>query len=167
VRRYVCRLIVYTGAQLAVWVPVIIRHIISKAPDTVVFRNLFICLTMIGLLVGGLIPAGYMPSLSADGQVLEMVICSVDGPKTVYMQIDADDTDTSDDTSDDKGGHKVCAYAGVVLASVDAPDFVELKSLPVASDIWFAGHQTLSARLEAVPPPSRGPPSERIANPIT
>jgi len=128
-------------------------------------RIAVILLTVLSLLVGGLIPVGFMPALSDDGAVLEMVICTATGTKTVYVPAadyeaaDTPDAPDGDGDNNDDGQHNVCAYAGTVLAQVAEPTAAALTALPVESRAWFLDHQTTLARLHALPPPSRGPPA--------
>jgi hypothetical protein len=128
-------------------------------------RLLVTLLTVLSLLVGGLIPLGYMPSGSGDGEMLELVICTADGSRTVYVPADEHGTeDRKGPASDSPGKHDVCAYAGIVLAQIAAPAMILLPSMPVESRAWFAEHQTAAARLDALPPPSRGPPMSGLAS---
>lgn len=125
-------------------------------------------LLVTGLLLAGAVPRGFMPVASADGGV-EMVICH--GADLVVLRLDAEGN-----PADQPSGHRDPAdphrhdgqhFCPFALSAVQAPVPQAMAWLPEPGPApqghWLLSHQTLHARLDALPPPSTGPPLTALA----
>lgn len=121
-------------------------------------RHLPFALLALALLVRVIVPAGWMPSASADG-LFRITICNGMGAQTAYV-----DRDGKLHKEVPGGSHhdpQPCGF-GALAQALDAPAVAVLAWPPaVVGIVAHAAHDavTIGHGLAAPPPPSTGPPS--------
>ena len=104
-----------------------------------------------------LVPAGFMPSISASG--ITVAVCTGTGPMTVTLEIPGKSGEHKDAPAK---SDSPCAFAGLNVPALGGADPIQLAIALAA--ILIAGllsHPTLHVRQRAfLRPPSRGPPAQ-------
>jgi hypothetical protein len=110
-------------------------------------------------VVPSLVPAGYMLSRNAETNLVEITICSGTNHRVAYLDVNSGDYfDVAPDTGEttEVSLVELCPFA---VGGLD--DQIDVSTLPIATlptSQLFSQFQTVSARVQAITPVSRGPP---------
>lgn len=113
-----------------------------------------ITLTLLAIAIKALIPAGFMPTVTAGGMT-EIVICSGLGEKTISIPADGDTSNQHDKSQDPPCAYHLAALNKILISA--APSLP--VPLPVfgAKQVLHTSHSLHSTRTDAFS--ARGPPS--------
>lgn len=126
-------------------------------------RRLAVWLVLVALCVKMLVPAGFMPTVGANG-TMTVSICTGTGPQTVVITMPGmgahDVAGGGDGMSDHAKAQMPCAFSGLGLATLAAVDPVML-AIAIAF-VLATGFAAVPLLPHAAPahlwPPLRGPP---------
>jgi hypothetical protein len=115
-------------------------------------------LALLAVLVRALIPLGYMPSMAQKDGTFQMVVCSLDGPKTVTVQTDFDPQSIPEHTEQAQEhcvfallGHTPCIEGHAHYFAINA---FWAQDAAIFYDYAFGHHShTLSGQVQARAPP--------------
>lgn len=121
-------------------------------------RYLSLALIACALLLRAIVPAGWMPTLGADGTA-RISICSGMGPQTVWL--DRDGKLHKDAPTGQHHDQQPCGFGALGLGlDVGPSPAVPPQSRSIEATAPFDGQTLAIGRgLAAPPPPSTGPPS--------
>lgn len=88
-------------------------------PATIRWHMLLTALVVCALALRALIPAGYMPGVTADGQTT-IVICTAKGPKTIALDTAQIPTAPAQEQHS-ADNHSDCAFAPVLAQDIPLP----------------------------------------------
>lgn len=88
-------------------------------------RILMFWLALLAVLVRGFIPLGYMPHAKTDGTV-EMIVCSLEGPKTVTVDV------SFDPTADTTHTEQVADYCLFAMSGAATTFYNEAANVPIS-----------------------------------
>ncbi len=118
--------------------------------------SLLLMLLLAAFAARALMPAGFMPSIAADGSY-ELVICSGMGEKTI--RVSADGTPLQDQGAP-QSGDGACAFQLTSLQKIIPLIAYILLPLPEMDEYFAMEHASaLSSGVAISPYPARGPPS--------
>lgn len=117
-------------------------------------RHCLAIIALVGALLGGLIPSGWMPEAHGDGG-FSLVICTADGPVVLTLDehgqpVEADALTSPTDTR--------CDFAGL-SALATLPDAHALQAMVHSQSLVIRAHSEALARNPVSLPGQRGPPS--------
>lgn len=126
------------------------------------WRQAFLTLAVLALLVKVAIPAGFMPDTNRATGLFAITLCTGQGPAVGYLNAKGELVDHDPSKHDPKKSHREapCAFAGNASASVEplAEPLAEPNAPTVAPQPFLRRHATPGRGLAAPPPPSHAPP---------
>lgn len=133
--------------------------------DSKIARELFAFVLILSVFVQALVPSGWMPARSgADGKIA-LSICSISGPKTIFVNLKGEviADHASEDQPDEQKNHsdQICPFAsGKLLAQADSlpKGFASVASVSKHTGAYF-DELTIGAAYKGPPLGSRAPPA--------
>jgi hypothetical protein len=120
-------------------------------------RILIFWLALLAVMVRGFIPLGYMPQMKAGG-TFEMIVCSLDGPKTVTVDVSFDPDVNTNHVEQQVTDHCLFAMSGSATTFYSDVAHAPISVLSGATYLWphngfRVPHADIAGAVQARAPP--------------